>query len=237
MSSAFHLGDCEAAVAWEPSGRAAMRLVPPPRRRPRAPRRRLARSPRSSALNGSPQVRTSSHRARAPPSRCPLRQTPCRRSAAQLGEVGFQAFPSPARNTSCHSLHLKPARHASACSLLFASDACPRRAASRASRPAAPRTPARRPERAELGDLSAAPASLTAVPWLPRSRSCEAHSVPRSFLACRCLSPRGMVSRASAGRPRRGRADDAGSGAAGGVGSSDVEQQQEGLAELPRLYV
>ena len=215
MSSFSHLGDGQAAVAWEPSSRAVTRLVPHPHRRPRAPACRRDRLRSSSGLNGSPQVRDSPHRARAPPSRCSPRQAPSQRSATQLGKGGFQEFPSPARDTSCRSLHLKPARHASACGLLWASDACPRRVASRASRPAAPRTPARRPERAELGALSAAPASLTAVPWLTRSWVCEAHSVPLSCRLCRCLFPRGVVSRATEGRPRRGRADDAGGGAPG----------------------
>ena len=171
-----------------PSGRAVTRPVPPPHRRPRAPTGRRDRPRSSSGLNTSPQVRASSHRARAPPSRRSPRQAPCQRSATQLGEVALPAFAGAARDTSCQSLHLKPARHASACWMLLASDACPRRAACRASRPAALRTRARRPQRAELGALSAAPAPLTAVPWLPRSRSCEVHSVPLSCRLCRCCA-------------------------------------------------
>ena len=123
LSSASHLGDGQAAVAWEPSGRAVTRPVPHPHRRPRAPAGRRDRLRSSSGLNGSPQVRDSPHRARAPPSRRSPRQAPSQRSATQLGKGGFQEFPSPARDTSCRSLHLKPARHASACGLLCASDA------------------------------------------------------------------------------------------------------------------
>ena len=215
MSSFSHLGDGQAAVAWEPSSRAVTRLVPHPHRRPRAPACRRDRLRSSSGLNASPQVRDSPHIARASPSRRSPRQAPCQRSAAQLGKSGFLTSPYAERKSSRPSPNLKPARHASAWGLLGASDACPRRVASRASRPAAPRTPARRPERAELGALSAAPASLTAVPWLTRSWVCEAHSVPLSCRLCRCLFPRGVVSRATEGRPRRGRADDAGGGAPG----------------------
>jgi hypothetical protein len=232
MWTSSHLGDCEAAVAWGPSGRAETRLVHRPRRRPRAPACRRDRHPKRSVLDGSPHVRDIIHRARAPPSRRPPRQAPCQRSAAQLGEAGFHTFPHAERKGVRPSPDLKPARHASACWLLLASDACLRRAASRASRPAALWTPARRPERAGMGTLSAGHVPLATGPWLTRAWSREAHSVPLSFLCRRCLLPRAMVPRATQGGPSRGRADDAGGGAAGSVGSGGIDQQQAGFAEL-----
>jgi hypothetical protein len=215
MWTSSHLGDCEAAVAWGPSGRAETRLVHRPRRRPRAPACRRDRHPKRSVLDGSPHVRDIIHRARAPPSRRPPRQAPCWRSAAQLGKGGLSAFVRAARDTTRRFLESKPARHSSACWLLLASDACPRRAASQAPRAAAPWTPARRPERAGMGTLSAGHAPLAPGPWLTRAWSREAHSVPLSFLCRRCLLPRAMVPRSTQGGPSRGRADDAGGGAPG----------------------